>query len=120
MHPYKQQVAKEILDIVQLTCANVLKPNDVAAEDPVEWVLHTKRDEAHRILRKIVNALPDKFFSQGILTREDALKEKVAKEFILFQVQESTQEENYSIFLANFIYEMINEINDEIFLGRGM
>jgi hypothetical protein len=119
MHPYKEVVAKDILDIVQMTCGEVLCPKEVETNDPVNWALNLSADEASLILRKIVNALPDSFFMHGVPLLEDDLKQLVAKEYILFQSQENIKDERYPAFLVSFIYEIIDEINQKIFKGNG-
>ncbi len=119
MHPYKEAVAKDILNIVQKTCSDVLCPTEVKTNDPVQWALNLNFEEANIVLKKIVNAMPDSFFIHESPLLEENLRQLVAKEYILFQTQENIKDKRYSDFLMRFIYEIIEEVNQKVFDGNG-
>lgn len=119
VHPRKEKVAEEIRTIVQDICNDTLCPKELLNQDPVEWVLNLKKDEVSDILNKVVNAMPDKFFIKASPLLENDLKQLTAKEFILFHSQEDIKDTRYPNFLENFIYDLINELNNEVFRGNG-
>ncbi len=119
MHPKKDKAVENIKSIVELICNETLCPKELKTQDSVEWVLNLKKDEINTIIAKIVNAMPDKYFMHNTPLLENDLNQVTAKEFILFHSQEDIKDEKYPGFLENFIYDLINQLNDEVFRGKG-
>lgn len=119
MHPKKEKAVEDISGVVQAICNETLCPKELTQQDPVEWVLNLKKNEVNVILGKVVNAMPDKFFVKASPLLENDLIQLTAKEFILFHSQEDIKDEKYAGFLENFIYDLINQLNAEVFRGKG-
>lgn len=80
-------------------------------KDPIKWSIGLKNNQIDELISKIVIALPDGYFEEydnKIMSQINAL---IAKEFIMFQVQENMRDPNYVLYLENFIYDLNLQIH---------
>lgn len=84
--------------------------SESAGQDECQYVLGISRTEANELLKKIVNALPMSIINTIDQHELNAIKNFILKEFILFQCQESVQEQHYPQLFSNFILVTIQEL----------
>lgn len=99
MHPEKSQYVDEIYQLVTEICMKMA--GDRGSGIPL--VLNISKDDAKEIIKKIMIALPDRYFySASPFVLYDMLG-LIGKNFILFQVQENLDEDDYAYHLIDFI-----------------
>ena len=110
MNARKEKFVTDIFDYIANICQN--QPSDYeVADDRVFDVLGIGKKDLKTILKKIVVALPDYIFLSQLPNIYDEVLEYLTKEYILFQCQEDINSPDFVNNLINFIYEIINEIN---------
>ena len=68
-------------------------------------VLHSTPSDTEMILKKIITALPERYFIEN--TQLEKLSSFIAKQYILFACQERIENEMYVYHLINFIENCI-------------
>ena len=110
MNARKEKFAQELFYYVSRICQDQLSDYE-AQGDRVFDVLGISKKDLWAILQKIVVALPDYIFLEQLPDLYSEVFEHLAREYILFQCQEDIDDPYFANNLANFIYEIINNIN---------
>ncbi len=111
MHPLRLEFASTLTNGIAKVCLENLDDNSgMAKGDPIQEVIGISKIQAHEILNKLANALPDNFFKQRLYLKEN-IQYIIATEFFLFQAREDYNDKEYSNNLANFIYELSNYLS---------
>jgi hypothetical protein len=106
MHPQKKIYAKEIYYLVTKICQKI----SVSPNATVSSVFNITNKDAHEIINKILIALPDNYFYNSNTIMLYDMLAFISKNWVLFQVQEDIQDENY----ANHLIDFINSLSISI------
>ena len=112
MHAKQEEFSQHILGYVLNICKDQLSAVQTYANDNrVLDVLGLYENDLRTILRKVTAALPEVLYMEKFSFLADEIAAYIAKEYILFQVQESPKDPYFICYLTSFIYETINSIN---------
>jgi hypothetical protein len=106
MHPQKKIYAKEIYYLVSKICKKISSKQNAT----ISSVFNISNKDAHEIINKILIALPDNYFYNSNTTMLYDMLAFISKNWVLFQVQEDIEDENY----ANHLIEFINSLSISI------
>lgn len=110
MHSRKERFVEEIFYYIENICQDTLSDYE-PREERTFAVLGIHSKDLWVILRKVVNALPDYIFLDQLPDLYTEVCEHLSREYILFQCQEDVNDPYFANNLENFIYEVINTIN---------
>lgn len=96
----KQDFADDVGRIVGDVCKLAF---NIHSEERFHDVFGISYSKMNEIVRKIVDALPDKMFENGLVNTLEEVKSICAREFVFFQVQERCDDIGYEKDLADFI-----------------
>lgn len=109
----KEDFASDVGRIVGDVCKLAFNIHSEERFHDVFGISYTKMNE---LVSKIVDALPDKMFENGLSNTLEEVKSICAREFVFFQVQERCDDVDYENDLAEFI----NILSRDIQLRVGM
>lgn len=119
MHSKKEEFVKEIFYYIENICRDTLSSSE-PYEELVFDVMGICREDLWVMLRKVVNALPDYIFLDQLPDLSEEVCEYLSREYILFQCQEDINDPCFANNLENFIYEVINTINQNYGYQEGV
>ena len=99
MDSVRKQLSKDAFDLLNIITKKI--SNDDLNSIP--FVLNISSDDARAIIDKIIIGLPDHYFHELDQDQLSKNTEIIVNDFILFQVQETIENVNYTINLINFI-----------------
>lgn len=99
MHPKKKQYSNEVLHLVSQLCCEMTSQKKQA----IPQVLNISVNDAKEIIKKVMIALPDKFFYNSTTLMLYDMLTFISKNIVLFQVQEDIEDESYALDLMWFI-----------------
>lgn len=106
MHPRKLKYTQEIFSLINTLCANMSDEKNTNISD----VLAVSNEDMFELIKKVMIALPDDFFYNAPPAMLHDLLGFIAKNLILFQVQEDIEKEHYTLNFINFINKLTTSI----------
>ncbi|MFZ4076868.1 MAG: hypothetical protein ACOYKA_02685 [Legionellaceae bacterium] len=107
MHPVKKKYADGVFQGVLRATQQMVEHE----KNSLSIVLKISPEDAQAIINKIIVGLPVRHFHQTTPDTMNKTIELIANLFILFQVQEDLQDDDYAYHLINFIECVSEEID---------
>lgn len=111
MHPRKKQYVKEVHELTEKACRAMSENR----KGGIPVVLKISTDDSEELISKIITALPDRQFYQATPAKLYDILAFIAKNYILFQVQEDIEDDNYANNLIAFLSSLSRNIDEKYY-----